>query len=266
MKTTGNPHYQFVTTHENYEETCKTLDPEGYELMNDSSLCMFEMLESPLTANQDDQLHAEEGEKDNDANEDELDYIENDAVRKWQYTQDGNVLMDNIFPENQINVHANDSSEIANIENEGVSVAPGEGQMPTNILAEKDWDVKTFPHLFPNGKYGLYYSREQKLTNLQYFNHRLLNKDLRHSSSPCFVYPASTYIEKQQLERNINISYTRDTRRSTDEGNTIFNLEDSFAVLDKINNTSKYWQQAKNELIAKLENLGPFQFFFTLSS
>ena len=266
LKTTGNPHYQFVTTHENYEETCKTLDPEGYELMNDSSLCMFEMLESPLTANQDDQLHAEEGEKDNDANEDELDYIENDAVRKWQYTQDGNVLMDNIFPENQINVHADDSSEIANIENEGVSVAPGEGQMPTNILAENDWDVKTFPHLFPNGKYGLHYSREQKLTNLQYFNHRLLNKDLRHSSSPCFVYPASTYIEKQQLERNINISYTRGTRRSTDEGNTIFNLEDSFAVLDKISNTSKYWQQAKNELIAKLENLGPFQFFFTLSS
>ena len=265
LKTTGKPHYQFVTTNENYEETCKTLDPEGYELMNDSSLCMFEMLESPVAANQDDQLHAEEEEKDNDADEDELDYIKNDAVRKWQYTQDDNVLMDNMFPENQINVHADDSSEIANIENEGVSVAPGEGQMPTNILAEKDWDVKTFPHLFPNGKYGLHYSREQKLTNLQYFNQRLLNKDLRYSSSPCFVYAASTYIEKQQLERNINISYTRGTRRSTDEGNTIFNLEDSFAVLDKISNTPKYWQQAKNELIAKLENLGPFQFFFTLS-
>ena len=263
LKNTGNPHYQFVTTHENYEETCKTLDPEGYELMNDSSLCTFEKLQSPVAANQDDQLHAEEDEKDSD--EDELEYIENDAVRKWQYTQDDNVLMDNMFPENEINVHADDSSEIANIENDGVSVAPGEGQMPTNILSEKDWDVKTFPHLFPNGRYGLHYKREQKLTNLQYFNQGLLNKDLRYSSSPCFVYAANTYIEKQQLERNINISYTRGTRRSTDEGNTIFNLEDNFAVLDKISNTPKYWQQAKNELIAKLENLGPFQFFFTLS-
>ena len=263
LKNTGNPHYQFVTTHENYEETCKTLDPEGYELMNDSSLCTFEKLQSPVAANQDDQLHAEEDEKDSD--EDELEYIENDAVRKWQYTQDDNVLMDHMFPENEINVHADDSSSIANIENDGVSVAPGEGQMPTNILSEKDWDVKTFPHLFPNGRYGLHYKREQKLTNLQYFNQRLLNKDSRYSSSPCFVYAASTYIEKQQLERNINISYTRGTRRSTDEGNTIFNLEDSFAVLDKISNTPKYWQQAKNELIAKLENLGPFQFFFTLS-
>ena len=193
-----------------------------------------------MAANQDDQLHAEEDEKDSD--EDELEYIENDAVRKWQYTQDDNVLMDHMFPENEINVHADDSSEIANIENDGVSVAPGEGQMPTNILSETDWDVKTFPHLFPNGRYGLHYKREQKLTNLQYFNQRLLNKDLRYSSSPCFVYAASTYIEKQQLERNINISYTRGTRRSTDEGNTIFNLEDSFAVLDKISNTPKYWQ------------------------
>ena len=168
LKNTGNPHYQFVTTHENYEETCKTLDPEGYELMNDSSLCTFEKLQSPVAANQDDQLHAEEDEKDSD--EDELEYIENDAVRKWQYTQDDNVLMDNMFPENEINVHADDSSEIASIENDGVSVAPGEGQMPTNILSEKDWDVKTFPHLFPNGRYGLHYKREQKLTNLQYFN------------------------------------------------------------------------------------------------
>ena len=147
--------------------------------MNDSSLCTFEKLQSPVAANQDDQLHAEEDEKDSD--EDELEYIENDAVRKWQYTQDDNVLMDNMFPENEINVHADDSSEIANIENEGVSVAPGEGQMPTNILSEKDWDVTTFPHLFPNGRYGLHYKREQKLTNLQYFNQRLLNKDVRYS-------------------------------------------------------------------------------------
>ena len=30
-------------------------------------------------------------------------------------------------------------------------------------------------------------------------------------------------------------------------------------------NTPKYWQKYKYEMIAKLENLGPFQWFFTLS-
>ena len=165
LKNTGNPHYQFVTTHENYEETCKTLDPEGYELMNDSSLCTFKKLQSPVAANQDDQLHVEEDEKISD--EDELEYIENDAVRKWQYTQDDNVLMDHMFPENEINVHADDSSEIANIENDGVSVAPGEGQMPTNILSEKIGMWKHFRISFQMADMD-FIIRESK--NLQTYN------------------------------------------------------------------------------------------------
>ena len=247
MKTAVNPHYQFVTTHENYEETCKTLDPEGYELINDSAPCMSKILESPMSANPDNQLHAEEDEKDS---EDELEYIEHGAVCKWQYTQD--VLMDNMFPENQINVQADDNSEIANIEYEGVSVGPGEGQMPTNILAEKDWDMKNFSRRFPNGKYGLHHSREQRLTNFQYFTQGLLNKDSRYASSPYFVYAAGTYIEKQQLEG---------TRKSTEEGKTIFNLEDSFAVLDKISNTPKcIGNKLRMNSLPNWKSLGHFNF------
>ena len=30
-------------------------------------------------------------------------------------------------------------------------------------------------------------------------------------------------------------------------------------------NTPKYWKKAKYEMIARLDNLGPFQLFFTLS-
>ena len=36
-------------------------------------------------------------------------------------------------------------------------------------------------------------------------------------------------------------------------------------VLDNIKNTPKYWQKARYELNARLENLGPFDMFFTLS-
>merc|ERR1712142_511496 len=36
-------------------------------------------------------------------------------------------------------------------------------------------------------------------------------------------------------------------------------------VLDNIKNTPRYWKKARQELFAKLENLGPFTFFFTLS-
>ena len=48
-------------------------------------------------------------------------------------------------------------------------------------------------------------------------------------------------------------------------GQKIYSLDDGFSVFDKIKSTLAYWKTAKYEMLAKLENLGPFQFFFTLS-
>ena len=42
-------------------------------------------------------------------------------------------------------------------------------------------------------------------------------------------------------------------------------LNDGFAVLDNVKGTPRYWRKAKMEMIAKLENVGPFHFFYTLS-
>ena len=41
--------------------------------------------------------------------------------------------------------------------------------------------------------------------------------------------------------------------------------DDPYAVLDDIKQTPRYWKKAKFEIFAKLDNFGPFQFFFTLS-
>ena len=196
---------------------------------------------------------------------DEDHYLENDPVRRWQYTSDENVILGHNFPEIGVDVNMDKVRSPKDILNEGVSIAPGEGQIPTNILMERDWDVKTFPHLFPDGKYGLNHDREIKLSDLQFVNQRFLNKDNRFSSSPGFVYAATGYLEKLQLERNINISYSKGTSVVTNDGKKVYHLEDDFAVLGKTKNSPKFWQDAKLQLIAKLENLGPFQFFFTLS-
>ena len=45
----------------------------------------------------------------------------------------------------------------------------------------------------------------------------------------------------------------------------MYSLEDPYSVLDNVKNTPRYWQKTRFELNAKLENLGPFSFFFTLS-
>ena len=57
----------------------------------------------------------------------------------------------------------------------------------------------------------------------------------------------------------------RGKRTRTESGETFYKLNDGFNVFDNISNTPKYWQIAKYEMIAKLNNLGPFAFFFTLS-
>ena len=37
-----------------------------------------------------------------------------------------------------------------------ISVAPGEGKCPSNILQETDWDLKLFPCLLPDGGNSLH--------------------------------------------------------------------------------------------------------------
>ena len=49
------------------------------------------------------------------------------------------------------------------------------------------------------------------------------------------------------------------------EGTLQYNLDDAYTTFDGVRNTPKYWQKVKYDMIAKLENIGPFQLFFTLS-
>ena len=53
--------------------------------------------------------------------------------------------------------------------------------------------------------------------------------------------------------------------KASNSGKTVYSLEDPYSVLDNSPGTPRYWQKKKYELIARLENLGPFTFFFTLS-
>ena len=49
------------------------------------------------------------------------------------------------------------------------------------------------------------------------------------------------------------------------DGLKTLKLDDPYCVLDDIKQTPRYWKKSKYEMFAKLDNLGPFQFFFTLS-
>ena len=84
-----------------------------------------------------------------------------------------------------------------------MSIAPGEGKRPTNILEETDWDIKTFPGLHPDGNNSLHSVRKVKLTEQDYFVQRLMNKDFRFAQNPAYVFAAAAYVEKKQINRNM---------------------------------------------------------------
>ena len=147
-----------------------------------------------------------------------------------------------------------------------VILAPGEGKIPQNLLYDDDWDIKAFPHLnSPDGKYGLHYSRAVKLSDQYYFIQRICNKNPIFARSPAYVYAAVAHTELKQLQRNINLSYSRGKEMQNTDGLKTLKLDDPYCVLDDIKQTPRYWKKSKYEMFAKLDNLGPFQFFFTLS-
>ena len=106
------------------------------------------------------------------------------------------------------------------------------------MLSEQDWDIKSWPYLHPDGKFGLHYKRKVKITDQQYFGQRILNKDGRFSRSPGYVFNAAAYLEQKQLASKVNISFMRGQKTSSN-GINEYDLDDGFSVFDGIRNTPK---------------------------
>ena len=69
---------------------------------------------------------------------------------------------------------------------------------------------------------------------------------------------------KKQLNRNLAISYTTGTRAQGENGKQVLNSSDAYRVFTGIKNTPAYYRQKKYELLAKLDNFGPFHVFWTI--
>ena len=166
-----NKYYQFYDDIDVYIERCEE-DQEGLSLKHPESDETTEELDScESKVIPDDEVI----EHDSSDDEEDIEYRTNDAIRKHQFDYDMTTCMIPKYPE-------------ANPEhgNKEMKFAPGEGKIPTNILKEDDWDIKSFPNLHPTGNNGLHQKREIKgLTYQQYFEQRLKNKDTRFEKCTC---------------------------------------------------------------------------------
>ena len=254
LKQLGNKHYQFEEFNVDFEEIWRRNDPEGYEMV------FGEKADDNIESNSDENTESDDENTDSEEEKLQTEYTEGDSIQKWKFNFDSTTTFVNDFPE--LDVRENDTENNENFPNTPVVLAPGEGKIPTNILDEKDWDLKSFPGLYPDGRMGLHEEREVRLSMQQYFQQRILNFDRRFANTPSFVFSAFACNEKNQLERNINISYLRGTKQADGK----YSLNDHYSVLDNMPGTPRYWQKKKYELISRIENLGPFHLFFTLSS
>ena len=274
LKDSGNPFYQSFKNLSDYKKMCESEDPSGFQLLFGEEIKTQEVNSFPIKTRRCSVLFVDDNAQNWEEimelkdytnmmareldEKEEIDYREKDSIRKYQIDYDESICLAENFPEA---FYLENKKEI-----DQISVAPGEGKVPENLLSSENWDALAFPMKHPDGRNNLHHKRDVKLSDQYYFVQRLRNKDERFRSDPSYLFAASSYIEKKQLQRNINVSFLRGkkSKSATQEGN-VYNLEDAFSVFDSTSNTPTYWKKAKYEMMAKLDNLGPFQFFFTLS-
>ena len=249
LKKSGHPYYQFYDDFKTFKDRCQLEDEEGHSLLfsNEDNLSQEKNVQNI------DIDESAESETDED------NIRIKDPIRKHQFDHNNNTCLTNNFPEMCVDGNGE------KLTSDQLEFAPAEGNHPINLLQEKDWDIKSWPALHPDGQFGIHHKRKARLTDQQYFEQRLLNKDPRFSTSPGYIFAAAAYIEQKQLSSKANISFMRGKKTLNGEGINQYELDDAFTTFEGVKNTPKYWQKVKYEMIAKLENLGPFQMFFTLS-
>ena len=218
LKESGHPEYAFYDDYHIYQKRCLKSQLKT-DFVDDANI--VSVLDKPdyLTKlSQPPELTDNENSDDEDE-----DYVKRDVIRKFDY--DKSVCLVDKHPEAAI-------AEESTVDTPNqISFAPGEGKVPESILHSEKWDIKAFPMKHPDGKNGLHQERLKKLSDQYYFVQRLRNKDQRFSTDPAYAFAAAAYLEKKQLQRNINVSYQRGKEVKSPTGPNTYHLEDRFPFL-----------------------------------
>ena len=146
-----------------------------------------------------------------------------------------------------------------------IDMAPGQSKVPTNWIREKDHDTIAFPEIFSDGKGGINAERPVKITKGDFYSSKFLNHDKRYAKNSDYLFVAQQYLERHLLENNISVTCQKGKMSNGPDGTKIISCDNAFDVFGKIEGTPQYWKTYRNELFARMEQLGPFHFFFTLS-
>ena len=145
-------------------------------------------------------------------------------------------------------------------------IAPGEARKPQEWLREPTFDIDAFPHLHSEGKFGLHYKRPKPISPPKYFAQRVMNYNDKFVGDADYIFMAQQYVERHLLESQICMSMKSGTFIEKDDGKqTLKPSEDKFTIFQSVPGTPSYWQKFRNEIYARMEQMGPFHLFYTLS-
>ena len=104
LKAAGNPYYQFYNNVTDFKKRCESEDPEGYNVLfpdNDEGNSDKGEHVKPLNneCDNDSMMNLSDEDNDDEEFEDELDFVTNDPVRKYQFKYDDSLCMANKYPE-----------------------------------------------------------------------------------------------------------------------------------------------------------------------
>ena len=81
-----------------------------------------------------------------------------------------------------------------------------------------------------------------------------------------YVFMAQQACERYAIESQIKMAMSHGSIDSNEKGEPVLvPSDDAFTIFQKIPGTPAYWKYFRNELYSKMEALGPFHLFFTLS-
>ena len=79
------------------------------------------------------------------------------------------------------------------------------------------------------------------------------------------MFAAAVFREKKDLLRNIDLGFKKGKKNTSKDGKVQYTLKDPYSVFQNVANTPAYHKKGKMEMIARLDNFGPFHVFFTVS-
>ena len=182
-------------------------------------------------------------------------------------------------PLDQYRISANEGALIptipCEINEENITVAPGEGLKPTSILTDKHCEELAHPYLFPTGKFGYNIDRAIYLSPVKYFNQRLLNYTQKFSADSDYIFFAHSVTQHLNLNSRINIAMQKVKTNQLTAGMLSRNFKESvksfvakdeaYNFMNTIKGTPAYWKRFLFEVLAMVKQLGLPTFFMTLS-